>query len=88
MFPPMPVRLYAHLTWTTLRRLPLLNPEVASFLHRFLRIEAKRHGVQVLETGIVANHVHAIIQLPLSSTYLAWCKGSKAQARASRTVMG
>ena len=64
MFPPMPVRLYAHLTWTTLRRLPLLNPEVASFLHRFLRIEAKRHGVHVLETGIVANHVHAIIQLP------------------------
>src|SRR5690348_4516208 len=25
---PMPVRLYAMLTWTTLRRLPLINPEV------------------------------------------------------------
>jgi putative transposase len=60
----MPVRLYAHLTWTTLRRLPLLNPEVARFLDRFLRQEAARHGAGVLATGIVSNHVHAIVQLP------------------------
>jgi putative transposase len=60
----MPVRLYAHLTWTTLRRLPLLNPEAASFLHRFFRIEAKRHGVGVVETGILTNHVHTIVKLP------------------------
>ena len=60
----MPVRLYAHLTWTTLRRLPLLNPEVARFLERFLRQEAARHGARVLETGIVSNHVHTIVQLP------------------------
>jgi putative transposase len=60
----MPVRLYVHLTWTTLRRLPLLNPEVARFLERFLRQEAARHGSRVLELGIVSNHVHAIIQLP------------------------
>jgi putative transposase len=60
----MPVRLYAHLTWTTLRRLPLLNPDVARFLDRFLRQEAARHGSRVLEMGIVSNHVHAILQLP------------------------
>ncbi len=59
----MPVRLYAHLTWTTLRRLPLLNPDVARFLERFLRQEAARHGSRVLELGIVSNHVHAIVQL-------------------------
>ncbi len=60
----MPVRLYAHLTWTTLRRLPLLNPDVARFLERFIRQEAVRHGSRVLELGIVSNHVHAIVQLP------------------------
>jgi len=49
---PMPVRLYVHLTWTTLRRLPVLNPEVARFLERFLRQEAARHGSRVLELGI------------------------------------
>ena len=60
----MPVRLYVLLTWTTLRRLPLLNPDVARFLDRFLRQEAARHGARVLELGIVSNHVHAIAQLP------------------------
>src|SRR5436190_17193453 len=60
----MPVHLYGHLTWTTLRRLPLLNPDVARFLERFVRQEAARHGARVLETGIVSNHVHAIVQLP------------------------
>jgi len=60
----MPVRLYVHLTWTTLRRLPLLNPEVARFLERFLRQEATRHGSRVLELGIVSNHIHVVLQLP------------------------
>lgn len=60
----MPVRLYAHLTWTTLRRLPLVNPDVARFLEWFLRQEAARHGARVLEMGIVSNHVDAIVQLP------------------------
>ena len=60
----MPVRLYVLLTWTTLRRLPLLNPDAARFLDRFLRQEAARHGARVLETGIVSNHVHAIVRLP------------------------
>src|SRR5947208_15948287 len=60
----MPVRLYAHLTWTTLRRLPLLNPDVARFLERFIRQEAMRHGSRVLELGIVSNHVHVVLQLP------------------------
>jgi putative transposase len=60
----MPVRVYVHLTWTTLRRLPLLNPEVARFLERFVRQEATRHGARVLGMGIVSNHVHAIVQLP------------------------
>src|ERR1044071_1009103 len=32
----MPTRLYAHLTWTTLQRQPLINAGVADFLRRFL----------------------------------------------------
>jgi REP element-mobilizing transposase RayT len=41
-----------------------LNPDVARFLERFVRQEATRHGARVLETDIVSNHVHAIVQLP------------------------
>src|SRR6266550_3033488 len=40
----VPVRLYVHLTWTTLQRQPLINHGVADFLRRFLPREAKRHG--------------------------------------------
>lgn len=60
----MPARLYAHLTWTTLQRQPLINPAVADFLRRFLPREAQRHGVRLLEVGIVADHVHVVLQLP------------------------
>src|SRR5438094_6915218 len=59
----MPVRVYVHLTWTTLQRQPLINAEVAGFLRRFLPKEAQRHGARVLEAGIVADHVHLVLQL-------------------------
>src|SRR6266516_2493952 len=59
----MPVRVYVHLTWTTLQRQPLINSEVADFLRRFLPKEAQRHGARVLEAGIVADHVHLVLQL-------------------------
>src|SRR5438093_7343740 len=54
----VPVRLYVHLTWTTLQRQPLINHGVADFLRRFLPREAKRHGARLLASGIVADHVH------------------------------
>src|SRR5207253_9890790 len=58
----MPVRVYVHLTWTTLQRQPLINA-VVGFLRRFLPKEAQRHGARVLEAGIVADHVHLVLQL-------------------------
>ncbi len=60
----MPVRLYALLTWTTLRRLPLIHQEAAAFLRRMLPAIARRHGTRVVELGIVRNHVHLVIELP------------------------
>src|SRR2546430_10635332 len=54
----MPVRVYVHLTWTTLQRQPLINAEVAGFLRRFLPKEAQRHGARVLEAGIGPGPVH------------------------------
>ena len=60
----MPVRLYALLTWTTLRRLPLIHPDAAAFLCRVLPAISKRHGTRVIELGIVRNHVHMVVELP------------------------
>ncbi len=60
----MPVRIYAHLSWTCWARLPLIDEAVASFLAPFLLAEAKRHGARVVEIGIVSNHVHLLLELP------------------------
>ena len=60
----MPVRLYALLTWTTLRRLPLIHPGAAAFLQRLLPKIAHRHATRILEIGIVRNHVHLVLELP------------------------
>lgn len=62
----MPVRIYVHLSWTTFGRLPLIDETVGAFLKRFLLEEAARHGVRVIELGIVRDHVHLILQLPPS----------------------
>jgi putative transposase len=60
----VPVRIYVHASWTTFARLPLIDIEVAAFLRRFVQIEAGRHGARVIETGIVRDHVHMILELP------------------------
>ncbi len=60
----MPVRIYALLTWTTLRRLPLIHGAAAAFLRRALPEIARRHGTRVIELGVVRNHVHVVIELP------------------------
>ena len=60
----MPVRLYALLTWTTLRRLPLIHCGAAEFLRRMLPTIARRHATTILGIGIVRNHVHLVLELP------------------------
>jgi putative transposase len=60
----MPVRIYAHLSWTTFARLPLIDERLAGFLCRFLLEEATRHGARVIEIGVVRDHVHLLLGLP------------------------
>jgi len=60
----MGTRLYAHLTWTTLNRVPSITPSVRDFLDRFLRQQAIRYGARPLAVGMVSEHVHMIVALP------------------------
>ena len=60
----MPIRIYAHLSWTTFARLPLIHERVAKFLCRFLLEEATRHGARAIEIGVVRDHVHMLLELP------------------------
>jgi REP element-mobilizing transposase RayT len=60
----MPHELYVHLVWVTLQRRPMITPQVASFLNRFLPAEALRHGCETLALGLVSDHVHLVLRIP------------------------
>ena len=60
----MPVRIFAHLSWTTFARLPLIDARVAAFLEKFLDAECQRQGARMVAVGIVHDHVHLLIELP------------------------
>jgi putative transposase len=53
-------QLYIHLVWTTRRREPLIDRDLARFLCRFLRATARRERAYILELGMVQNHVHLL----------------------------
>jgi|SRR6185437_198632 len=59
----MGARLYIHLTWTTLNRLPLIDGRVHTFLESFLRTKATQHDVKVLAIGMVNDHVHMVVEV-------------------------
>ncbi len=57
-------RLYCHLVWTTRNRAPLIDAAIATFLERYLRCVAARHGADIMEIGIVQTHVHVLARVP------------------------
>ena len=59
----MGARLYVHVTWTTLNRLPLIDGRVEAFLEIFLRTKATQHNVNVLAIGMVNDHVHVVLEV-------------------------
>jgi REP element-mobilizing transposase RayT len=60
----MPTILFVHLSWTTVRRMPMVGLSEARFLGRFLPAEAKRLGAAVIATGMVCDHVHLVLRIP------------------------
>ena len=56
-------RFYAHITWTTRDRAPLIDATLARFLMRFLRQVGTQERARVLEIGMVADHVHILVRL-------------------------
>jgi REP element-mobilizing transposase RayT len=60
-------RLYVHVVWTTRDRQPLLDANVARFLTRFLRGVARQERAQVLEVGMVSEHLHLLARVDAST---------------------
>ena len=59
----MGARLYLHVTWTTLNRVPSIDGPVQTFLDGFLRTKAKQHRANVLAVGMVSDHVHVVVEV-------------------------
>ena len=73
--------LYCHLVWTTAGRAPLIDANLARFLCRFLRQIAREERAHILEIGMVATHLHALVRIhPLTNLphLLQRLKGSSA----------
>ena len=60
----MAVQLYAHLTWTTVDRRPMIGVREQQFLRDFLPAASREFGAEVIAVGIVSDHIHMIIGLP------------------------
>ncbi|HYL21509.1 MAG TPA: transposase [Gemmatimonadales bacterium] len=82
----MPVRLYVHLTWTTLQRQALINRDVEAFLRRFLPRETQRHRARLLALGVVADHVHVVLRLAAVNNIPRMVQGFKGAS--ARVVNG
>lgn len=59
----MPASIYAHLSWTTLNRRPMIGPKEERFLKGFLPGQAERNGATVMAIGVVTDHVHVLLRL-------------------------
>ncbi len=60
----MAIQLYAHLSWTTVDRHPMIGVTEREFLRSFLPAQACRHGARVLALGIVSDHLHFVLEIP------------------------
>ncbi len=59
-------RCWLHLTWATLERRPLLAPPAAAKLSGYLHEYAKHKGIYLRINYVNVDHVHALIDLPVS----------------------
>lgn len=59
-------RCWLHLTWATLERRPLLAPPAAAKLSAHLYEYAKEKGLYMRINFVNADHVHALIDLPVT----------------------
>ncbi len=73
----MPAKLYVHLSWATAGRLSMIDARTDEFLRRFLPVEARRHGACILALGMVADHVHRVLRLPVVSNIPRLVQGFK-----------
>ncbi len=59
-----PHRLYVHLAWTTLARVPAIAPSRRASVESHLLAACRRLGAEPVETCVLADRVHLLVRLP------------------------
>ena len=59
-------RVWLHLVWATLERRPLLDKAAAAKLSAYLHDYAKQKGIYMKINFVNADHVHALVDLPMN----------------------
>ncbi len=57
-------QLFYHIIWSTKDRLPLLTPDIETFIHDLLRRKAIGLGATVFALNGVLDHVHMVAAIP------------------------
>jgi putative transposase len=76
-----------HFVWATVKRTPLIRPEMERDLYRLLAAQANDLGIGVLALGGMEDHLHLVARVPTklsSATIMQKLKGVSAQAFRSR----
>lgn len=56
-------RIFLHLTWSTLRRQPMIDAATRSFLDQYFRRIAIRERVTVICLALLRTHVHLLVSV-------------------------
>jgi REP element-mobilizing transposase RayT len=56
-------RIFLHLTWSTLRRQPMIDATTRSFLDQYFRRIAVRERVTVVSLSFLRTHVHLLLSV-------------------------
>ncbi len=57
-------KLYYHIVWSTKERLPLIQPEFETELHKVIAAKAVKMDAIVYAVGGIENHVHIAASIP------------------------
>jgi len=55
-------QIYLHLTWSTYRRLPMIDPATRDFLDQFFRKIAIREQVTIVALAFLRTHIHLLLR--------------------------
>ena len=55
-------KIYFHITWSTYRRMPMIDRPTRTFLDGFFRRTAIQERVTILALAFVRTHVHLLVQ--------------------------